>query len=74
MYQDDDSRFLSNNLLLLHNGITRNNITVHVDGQNAETIVGGLAIGDKTQKIDNYVSMNHLKPNSTSSKLFGIYL
>ncbi len=69
VHQDDDSRFLSNTLTL-HNGITRNNITVHVDGQNAEAIVGGLAIGDKTQKIDNYVSMNHLKPNSTSLQLF----
>ncbi len=67
--QKNNSRFVSNTLTL-HNGLTRNNIFVNVDGQGAEATVGGLAIGDKTQRIDNYVSLNHLKPNSTSLQLF----
>ncbi|MBP6230565.1 MAG: Fe-S cluster assembly protein SufD [Paludibacteraceae bacterium] len=69
VHQADDSTFLSNTLTL-HNGLTRNNIIVEVDGSNAQATVAGLAIGDKTQKMDNLVLLHHLKPYSTSSQLF----
>ena len=56
--------------LTIHNGYTRNNYRFRLLGKHAEAHVGGLAICDKTQHIDNYVFLDHAFPNCTSHELF----
>ena len=59
-----------NNVITLHNGLTRNNIEIELNGEFTETLLCGMAIGDKNQKIDNYTSLSHNKPNCRSTELF----
>ena len=54
----------------LHNGYTRNNYRFKLLGEHAEAHVGGLAVCDKEQHIDNYAFLDHAKPNCTSNELF----
>jgi Fe-S cluster assembly protein SufD len=56
--------------ITLHNGYTRNNYCFRLIGQHVETHVGGLAICDKTQHIDNFVFLDHAAPHCTSNELF----
>jgi Fe-S cluster assembly protein SufD len=56
--------------ITLHNGYTRNNYRFRLLGKHAEAHVGGLAICDKTQHIDNFVFLDHVAPHCTSSELF----
>ncbi|MDR0332743.1 MAG: Fe-S cluster assembly protein SufD [Dysgonamonadaceae bacterium] len=56
--------------ITLHNGYTRNNYRFRLLGQHAEAHVGGLAICDKTQHIDNFVFLDHVAPHCTSHELF----
>jgi Fe-S cluster assembly protein SufD len=58
------------NSITLSNGITRNNYTVDLTGEHAETYLYGMAIADNRQKVDNYTLINHLYPNCHSSELF----
>jgi len=58
------------NIVTLHNGLTRNDVKIDLDGENAETLLCGMAIGDKAQQIDNFTSVNHLKPNCRSRELY----
>ena len=69
--QENDSRFLSNGITF-NSGVTRNTITVNIDGSNCDADVNGLYLVDKQQKVDNYVRINHNKPHSRSSQLKGI--
>jgi Fe-S cluster assembly protein SufD len=65
----DSSNVLVNDITL-HNGLTRNNTIVNLNGEHVETTLCGMAIGDKTQHIDNYTIINHLKPNCKSRELY----
>lgn len=67
--QDALSNVLVNDITL-HNGLTRNNTKINLNGEYAETILCGMAIGDKTQHIDNHTNINHLKPNCKSRELY----
>lgn len=58
------------NEVTLHNGLTRNNVTINLNGQHAETILCGMGIGDKTEHIDNHTFINHAKPNCKSKELY----
>lgn len=58
------------NSITLHNGLTRNELRIDLNGENAEVLVCGMAIGDKTQHIDNFTLINHLKPNCRSRELY----
>lgn len=58
------------NVITLHNGITRNTIEIDVDGENCETSLCGMVIGDKKQQVDNFTSIIHNKPNCHSTELF----
>jgi len=58
------------NVITLHNGMTRYNIEVTLDGENCETMLCGLDLGDKNQTTDNFTSIIHQKPNCHSSELF----
>jgi len=56
--------------ITLSNGTTRNNYTVDLTGEHAETHLYGMAIADSRQKIDNYTLINHLVPNCRCNELF----
>jgi len=68
------SQAASSNLLVnsicLSNGITRNNFSVNLEGDRAETKLFGIAIADKQQKIDNFTLINHKVPRCQSNELF----
>ncbi|MDR1368587.1 MAG: Fe-S cluster assembly protein SufD [Dysgonamonadaceae bacterium] len=58
------------NGISLCNGITRNNYDVYLEGENAIHHLYGLAITDKTQKIDNTSNIEHRAPHCQSDELF----
>ncbi len=58
------------NEITLHNGLTRNNTHIALNGEYAETTICGMAIGDKTQHIDNYSLIEHNNANCKSTELF----
>jgi len=69
VYQEKDSRVTSNTISL-HGGVIRNNINVKLNGENCENNSLGLFFADKEQIIDNFIYINHLKPNCTSNQLY----
>lgn len=58
------------NVITLHNGLTRNTIEIDLNGENCETLLCGMVIGDKNQQVDNFTSIIHNKPNCHSRELF----
>ena len=68
-HQEKDSRVTANTVSL-HGGLIRNNVSVLLNGEGCENNTYGLYLTDKGQHIDNYVSIDHAKPNCTSNQLF----
>lgn len=67
--QDRDSRFnLSTSTF--SGAIVRNNVYVHVDGENAETNLYGLYLTDEKQLVDNHTVIDHKVPNCNSNELY----
>lgn len=58
------------NVITLHNGVTRNNIEIALNGENCETELCGMVIGDKKQNVENFTTVLHNKPNCHSNELF----
>lgn len=58
------------NVVNLHNGVTRNNIEIALNGEYAITELYGLVIADKKQHVDNFTSILHNMPNCHSTELF----
>lgn len=58
------------NVITLHNGVTRNFIEIDLDGQNCETLLCGMVIGDQKQQVDNFTSILHNQPHCHSRELF----
>ena len=56
--------------ITLHNGFTRNNYRFRLLGEHAEAHIGGLAICDKEQHVDNFAFLEHAVPNCHSNELF----
>lgn len=69
VHQGADSRF-SAHTIYLHGGITRNEYNINVDGDHAETVLGGLAICAGAQIVDNQVTLRHSACHCTSRQLF----
>ncbi|OJV44862.1 MAG: Fe-S cluster assembly protein SufD [Bacteroidales bacterium 36-12] len=67
--QQESSVALINNITL-HNGITRSNIEIALNGEHCETELCGMVIGDKKQHVDNFTNIYHNKPNCHSTELF----
>ncbi len=68
--QQEESSNLLINGITLHNGYTRNNYHITLDGAHAETNLYGMGIGDKRQVIDNYTFIDHKAPECSSRELF----
>lgn len=56
--------------ITLHGGLVRNNINIKLDGEGCENRTDGLFFTDKNQHVDNFVFVEHAKPNCNSSQLF----
>ena len=67
--QQADSHF-NHCCVTLTNGFTRNSANVALGGRGADTSINGLAIGDRTQHIDNHTLVEHRVPDCTSSELY----
>ena len=67
--QQADSHF-NHCCITLTNGFTRNCTSVALGGRGAETSINGLAIGDKTQHVDNHTLVEHKVADCTSSELY----
>mgnify|MGYP000895806550 FL=1 len=67
--QNEGSKVLVNEMTL-HNGLTRNNIRINLNGEHAETTLCGMAIGDKEEHIDNTTVINHNAPKCHSTELY----
>jgi Fe-S cluster assembly protein SufD len=67
--QQEASSLLVNEIVL-HNGVSRNNVNIVLDGEHAEATLCGMGIGDKTQHIDNHTFIHHAKPNCKSRELY----
>ncbi|MBQ8423836.1 MAG: Fe-S cluster assembly protein SufD [Coprobacter sp.] len=67
--QDEGSNLLINGITL-HNGYTRNNYYITLDGPHAESRLYGMAVADKRQVVDNYSFIDHKAPECTSNELF----
>jgi Fe-S cluster assembly protein SufD len=69
LYQKSRS-VANNNIITLHGGMVRNNLKVILDGEYCETNISGLYLTDKKQHVDNFVFINHMKPNCRSNQFF----
>ncbi len=58
------------NGIVLHNGITRNNIYTSFTGEHAELSLCGMAIADKEQSVDIYTHIDHAASHCHSNELF----
>lgn len=67
--QENNSNFLGN-IITLHNGKTRNNININLNGKGCNTNLCGMVIGDGHQTIDNTTSIIHQYSDCTSNELF----
>jgi Fe-S cluster assembly protein SufD len=69
IHQEADSAVRSNTITL-HGGLIRNNTNVLLNAEGCSNETYGLFMSDKNQHIDNYVNIDHAKPNCTSTQLF----
>jgi len=67
--QDQSSSFLMNGIIL-QNGKTRNNVNVCLAGEQAETNLSGIALGDQNHVLDNHLFVDHAVPHCTSRELY----
>lgn len=58
------------NDITLHNGLTRNNVTIDLMEEHCEASLCGMAIADGKEHIDNSTLINHLAPNCKSNELY----
>lgn len=69
VHQEKSSSVLISNLTL-NCGFTRNNYHIKLAGEYADGNVSGIVISDKEQHVDNFVFVDHAKPNCHSNQLF----
>ncbi len=56
--------------ITLHGGVVRNSTYHHLGGEGAHANAAGLYLTDRTQHVDNFVSVNHAVADCTSNQLF----
>lgn len=67
--QQEGSNVLAN-IMTLHSGMTRNLVEIALEGEHCETLLCGMALCDQAQRVDNFTSILHNKPNCHSNSLF----
>ena len=61
---------MTSNIMTLHGGVVRNNVNVLLNGEGAENNSYGLYLADREQHVDNYIYIDHAKPNCFSNQLY----
>ena len=61
---------LLSNGISLNGGNIRNHSEIRMEGEHCDSQVNGLYLMDKEQRIDNYVYVEHSRPNCNSHELF----
>jgi Fe-S cluster assembly protein SufD len=56
--------------ITLNGGIVRNNHAVILEGEYALADLNGLSLTDQKQHVDNFITIDHAKPNCVSHQLF----
>lgn len=69
VHQEASSNVVVNGITL-HNGLTRNNYYIELNGEYAETSLCGMSILDCEQQLDTYSHITHAVPNCRSNELF----
>lgn len=54
----------------LENGTTRNHVEVNLNGEGANTTLGGMLVSDGKQRTDNHTVINHNAAHCTSTELY----
>lgn len=67
--QQSGSR-VNHNVITLHNGVTRNDVSLTFCGEGAECNLSGCVIADKKQHVDNNTVIDHAVPNCQSHELY----
>ena len=67
--QERDSR-VNQNVITLHNGVTRNKLNLDLMGEGAECQCNGCVIADKQQHVDNNTLITHHVSHCTSRELY----
>lgn len=67
--QDKDSNFKSN-VITTGGALTRNGLTVLVEGENCHTDLNGAYLGKEKQLIDNHTAIDQLAAHCTSNQLY----
>ena len=68
-YQERDSRYVSHNVALGAR-LSRTDIGVRLDAEDAACTLNGLYLGSGRQHIDTHTRIDHLKPNCTSHEWY----
>lgn len=69
-FRQERNSVLNTGAFSLHAGLVRNNLKIVLNGDHVEANALGVSLTDKKQHIDNFVLINHDKPNCTSNQLF----
>jgi Fe-S cluster assembly protein SufD len=61
---------LTAHAITLSGALTRNNVRVELDGEDAACTLNGLYLANHTQHVDNFTEIEHAKPRGTSAELY----
>ncbi len=69
VHQDRSSN-VSTHAISLGGALVRQEVNVVLDGAGAECLLSGLYMADRQQHIDNYTTIDHVKPHCNSRELY----
>jgi Fe-S cluster assembly protein SufD len=61
---------VSSHSILLGGGLVRNNVHPVLNGPGAECLINGLFVGGGRQHLDNYMLVEHARPNGSSRQFY----
>ncbi|QZT35740.1 Fe-S cluster assembly protein SufD [Halosquirtibacter xylanolyticus] len=67
--QQSNSNVLTH-AVVLHGGVIRNNLTINLNGENANAKMYGISVADQEQHVDNFTTIYHSKPHCTSNQVY----
>ena len=69
-FKQERNTVLNTGAFSLHTGLVRNNLKIAFNGDHSEANALGVSLTDKKQHVDNFVLIEHAKPNCVSNQLF----
>lgn len=69
VYQTANSNFTINTAIF-NSALVRNNLSIEVNGNNCETNLNGLYLGQNKDHIDNHTIVDHKKPYCNSNEVY----